>query len=104
MANDLTVTIEGKTHSIEDFELGELEWLEEYLGTNLDDEKIVRSMKAATGFVYLIKRREDPEFTIDDARKMKLSVFDTPDEPANGNGAAKRRPTKPAARKAAASK
>jgi hypothetical protein len=44
------------------------------------DEINPSSMKAAVRFVYLIKHREDPDFTMDDARKMKLLVFAAPDE------------------------
>lgn len=94
----ITVTIDGTQHKLDDFELGDLEWLEEYMDTTLDDAKALSSMKAAVGFVFLIKRRENPDFTIEDARKTKLSVFSEIDEPtANGNGAKtparKRRPT-----------
>lgn len=97
MAQDtgITVTLEGEQHRLEDFELGELEWLEDHIGTNLDDEAAMRSMKAAVGLVYLIKHREDPEFTLEDARKIRLSVFDEP-QAENGNGKAKR-PTRAAA-------
>ena len=94
MAQDsgVTVTMEGKEYALDDFELGDLEWLEEYLGTTLDDNTALRSMKAAVGFVYLIKRQDNPEFTLEDARHTKLSVFE---EPSNGNGKpAKRRPPK----------
>lgn len=80
-ADALTITIEGKDHRLDDFELGDLEWLEEYLGTTLDDGKALASMKAAVGFVYLVKHKENPDFTIEDARRIKLSVFDAPDEP-----------------------
>jgi hypothetical protein len=96
MAEDsgITITIEGESHKLDDFSLGDLEWLEEYLGTTLDDNQAMNSMKAAVGLVYLIKRESNPEFTLEDARKMKLNVFDQPAE--NGNGKAKRRPTKAA--------
>jgi hypothetical protein len=88
----LTITIEGEDYKLDDFELGDLEWLEEHIGAPLGDGQALTSMKAAVGFVYLIKRKHDPEFTLDDARKIKLNVFATP---GNGNGNGKR-PTKPA--------
>lgn len=101
MAQDdgITVTLDGEKYSLEDFELGDLEWLEEYLDASLDDVKALTSMKAAVAFVYIIKRRDNPEFTLEDARKVKLSVFGDPDtEEPNGNGSAgaKKRPTKAA--------
>jgi hypothetical protein len=96
MADDsgITITIEGEQHKLDDFELGELEWLEEYTGAMLDDADALRSIKTAVGFVYLIKRRTDPNFTIEQARKIKMSVFDEPDAPEkNGKAKPKRRPT-----------
>jgi hypothetical protein len=93
----MAVKFEGKEYSLEDFELGDLEWLEEYLDTTLDDVKKLTSMKAAVAFVYLIKRRDNAEFTLDDARKVKLSVFEDPDAPGdktNGDTPARKRPTK----------
>lgn len=99
MPDALTIHLDGKAHSIDDFELGELEWLEDELGTTLDEINW-NSMKAATRFVYIIKRRDDPTFTLDDARKIKLQAFNQPDpEP---EPAAKKRPTR-AAKPAAAS-
>ena len=96
MAQDsgISVTMEGKSYALDDFELGDLEWLEDYLGTTLDDDSALRSMKAAVGFVYLIKRQENPEFTLEQARKTKLRAFDEPGENGNGSKPVKRRPTK----------
>lgn len=92
----MTIKLEGKSYSIDDFELGELEWLEDELGSTLD--KIdPSSMKAAVRFVYLIKHREDPKFTLDDARKTRLSVFADDEEEAAAKTAASR-PTKPKGR------
>lgn len=89
MADDaMTIHLEGKSYAIDDFELGELEWLEDELGCDLD-EMNPNSMKAIVRFVYLIKRRENPDFTMDEARKLKLQVFNEP-EPAA------KRPTKAA--------
>ncbi len=98
MADEMTIQFDGKTYSIDAFELGELEWLEDELGVPLDEIN-PNSMKAAVRFVYLIKRRDNPDFTLDDARKLKLSVFaEEPPKPAAAaaNGRAKR-PTKAAA-------
>jgi hypothetical protein len=40
----------------------------------------------------VIKRRDNPDFTVEDARKMKLDVFDEPDAP----DAEQAGPTRPA--------
>lgn len=90
MADDaLTFHLEGKTYPIDDFEIGELEWLEDELGCSLDEVNF-GSMKAVLRIIVLIKRRENPEFSMDEARKMKLSIFDEAEED-TGNGS---RPTK----------
>lgn len=88
MADAMTIQFDGKSYSIDDFTLGELEWLEDEMGCALDEIN-AGSMKAALRFVCIIKRREDPEFTLDEARKLKLSIFDDsePEKPK------KRRPT-----------
>lgn len=85
----MKVFIEGKEYALDDFELGELEWLEDELGS-LEDERAMRSMKAAVRFVTVIRRREDPDFSLDDARKLKMSVFDepTPERPTKAAKAA----------------
>jgi hypothetical protein len=63
-----TVTIDGQAFELDDFEIGELEWLEDHLGKPITDFTVLNSMKAAVGLVYLVKRREDPSFTIEQAR------------------------------------
>jgi hypothetical protein len=90
----LRVTVEGQVYDLEDFELGELEWIEDQIGMALED---ATPMKQAIGFVAVIKRRTNPEFSWADARKMKLNVFD---EPAATNGS-RRPPRKPASTTAA---
>lgn len=89
----MTIQFEGKYFAIDDFELGELEWLEEELDCTLDEIN-PSSMKAAVRFVYLIKRRENPDFTLEDARKLKLQVFADEDQEPDP-------PTRPAATKPA---
>jgi hypothetical protein len=92
-----SVFIDGKEHNVADFPLGDLEWLEEYLGFDLDDERALKSMKAAVAFVYLVKKQDDPEYTLDMARAEKVSVLNGPDEdPADTQ--VKRPPTRAARR------
>jgi hypothetical protein len=82
MASENSITIEGVDYSIDDFELGDLEWLEDFLLKPLTNLNNLNSVKASVGLIYLIKRRENPAFTIDDARKTKMTaIFGDDDEP-----------------------
>ena len=90
----LSIQLDGKSYAIDDFTLGEIEWIEDELGAALDEINPY-SIKAALRFVTIIKRRDNPKFTVDDARKLKLSLFEAP--PAATPKAAARRPTKRAA-------
>lgn len=74
--NGISFLIEGKEYQLDDLELGELEWLEEELGANIEEAIKSSPMKAAVRVVCLVKRREDPSFSLDDARKLKLTIFD----------------------------
>jgi hypothetical protein len=96
MASGVTVTFDGKEYPLDDFELGELEFIEDHIGGSLEDERALSSMKAMIAFVTVIKRREDPAFTVDDARKLKLAQVDQDPEPEKA-GAAKRPPKRRAA-------
>jgi hypothetical protein len=91
----MKVHFEGRTYPIEEFTLGELEWLEEHVGTRLDDNEAMQSMKAAVGVVYLIKRREDPTFTVEQARETPLAKLEG--EPPQAEAGPKR-PTRAAAK------
>jgi hypothetical protein len=93
----IKVHLDGKAYPLDDFSLGDLEWLEEYLGTTLDDDRALSSMKAAVGFAFLIKRMDDPEFTIEQARQLKLGVLEQSEENGNGKPKAKRPPKRAAA-------
>ena len=76
MATGVSISVEGQKYSLDDFELGDLEWLEDFLGQPLMTEGSFASMKAMVGFVYLIKRREDPAFTLEQARHVKLTAVE----------------------------
>lgn len=62
----------------DDLTLEELEVLEETLGTGIDgafaDGK--PKAKAMRVIIWLMKRREDPDFTLEDAGKLRLSDLD----------------------------
>ena len=74
---------------VNDLELGEAADMEDEFGCRIDEIDF-GTTKAMAYMLYLIRRREDPAYTLDDARKIKLSAFN--EEP-NGNGD---RPTKAA--------
>jgi hypothetical protein len=92
----LKFVIEGKEYAFDDFELGELEWLEDELDGDILQALRERPMRASVRFLYVIKHRENPEFTLEDARKLKLTIFDEVEhQNGNGNGATSDPPTKP---------
>lgn len=72
----------------DDLELGELEDFEEATGLDFTQMKPGKALpvKALTALVWIVKRRTEPDFTIEDARKMKLSTVDLGDaNPTGGN-------------------
>jgi hypothetical protein len=88
----MKVYIEGQEYLLDDFSLGELEWLEEELGELGDDT--LTSMRGLVRMVVVVKRRDDPSYTIDQARLVKFTAFAAPTpapEPAK-----KTRPTRAA--------
>jgi hypothetical protein len=98
VATGLQFSMDGKSYDIDDFTLGDLEWLEEHIGMPLSDDGALTSMKTMVGFVFLIKRRDNPSFTIEEARQVKLSTLDA-GETGEGEGEdlpAGKRPTKAA--------
>jgi hypothetical protein len=56
---------------LDDLELGELEELEEYTGKSLDEVNW-SSAKVMVFVAFLVRRREVPGFTLDDARQIKV--------------------------------
>lgn len=78
---------------IDDLELGEVEEFEEAMGQTLDEINI-NSAKALIRLVWIVKKRDDPKFTLTKARKLKLSQFgmdgDEPGPPTRANGQSKR--------------
>jgi hypothetical protein len=64
----------------EDLTIGDLEDFEDIVGMSFDDAmapgpdgKPKVTTKALKALVFLSKRREDPTFTLDDARAIKVS-------------------------------
>jgi len=70
------------TFDVESMSLGEVEQFEEISGvdiTHLDGGAL--SVKAMIALVYISEHRQNPEYTIDDARRVKIMDLqvDTPD-------------------------
>lgn len=95
--------IDGKEFTLdpEDLELGEIELLEEELDASMEEIDFTRA-KAMRVLVYLLVHRENTDYTMEDAARVKLSALADPTEHTNGNGngnggAKAKRPTKAAA-------
>lgn len=86
--------------SIDDLDLGEAEFFENETGIPLEDveryrfddspenkDKPALPAKALTAFVCIAKRREDSEFTMDQARKLKIGElsFEDSGNPTEGD-------------------
>lgn len=58
----------------EDLTMEEIEFLEEYTGTALDEMQSAGSPKGKllTAIAYIAMKRQDPEFTIEQARQLKI--------------------------------
>jgi len=70
-AAESKIVVDGKAYRLGDLELGELEELEAHTGLPMD-EISYGSAKVIAFIVYLVRRRDDPNYTLDDARKIKI--------------------------------
>jgi hypothetical protein len=68
--------------------LGELEVIEEFIGAEALAALLAGRMttKALIAVAYVVKRRDNPEFTIEDAKAMKVMGLQQPDPAKKGNG------------------
>ena len=67
---------------VNDLDLGEVEFFEEQSGVSLSDlQDGAMTAKAVIALVCVVKRRENPDYTMDDARKVKLSEFSVGADP-----------------------
>lgn len=94
------VWIDGKRYTLEDFTLEEAELLEDTFDCPIDEIDFGRA-KAVRMLIWIVKRREDPSFTLEDAGKIRVSQIGPPvddDEPAEVEAETakgkKKRPTK----------
>jgi hypothetical protein len=75
-----TLWIGDRDYTLDDLSLGEVEEFETAMGGQTLAEVDLSSAKAIIWLVYLVRRREDPAFTLDDARAVKLTDIIRPEE------------------------
>jgi hypothetical protein len=84
------LTIDGKAYTLDDLTLGELEALEDHMGLPIGQIDL-NSARAMRFLVWLLKHREDPAFTMEQAGDVKITdlISDEADDnpPAEGGGA-----------------
>lgn len=68
----MKIQIDGKEFAVDDFEGRELVDAERTFGISLPYELDRGSMSGVYALVYLVKKRENKAFTIDDAFALKL--------------------------------
>lgn len=68
---------------LDDLELGEIEEFEELSGVSIAQVQSGLPAKAVTALVWIVKRKTDPNFTLEMARKVKLSDVDFAEDDAN---------------------
>lgn len=68
---------------VNDLTLGEVEQLEELTGLSVEDfgPGMKWSAKIVTAFVYISQKRNNPDYTLEDARKVKLGEFEPSSRP-----------------------
>lgn len=68
--------------------LGELETIEEIAGTDAAKAMMSGQMsaRALIAVAYVVKRRDHPEFTIEDAKALRVLALKQPDAVGKGNG------------------
>lgn len=92
MDNETVTNNETIELDLDRMTLGELEAIEEIAGTE-GFQRLMEgqtSAKVLIAVAYIVKRRDNPAFTMDDARSIRVMAFQPPEESpgkAEGNGA-----------------
>jgi len=73
------LSIDGKKYSLDDLTLGELEALEDHMGLPLSQVDM-NSARAMKFLVWVVKHREDPSFTLEQAGMVKVTDLMAGDE------------------------
>lgn len=79
--NTVRFKLEGKPYEIdpEHLEWGEIEELEVYFDCAYNDIDF-ESMRGVMFLAYLARKRKEPEFTLDEMRRLKLSDMEDEDD------------------------
>lgn len=75
-----TLWIGDRDYTLDDLSLGEVEEFETAMGGSSITEVDLTSAKAIIWLVYIVLRRENPDYTLDDARAVKLTDIIRPEE------------------------
>ncbi len=70
-AMDTAIIVDGTPYKLGDLTLGELGELEDYTGLPMDAISY-GSAKTIAFVVYLVRRRSDPKYTLEDAGKIEI--------------------------------
>jgi len=74
-----TLWIGDRDYTLDDLSLGEIEDFETAMGAPIADVDL-RSAKAIIQLVYMVKRREDATYTLEQARAVRISDVIKPEE------------------------
>lgn len=88
MANDdLTISLDGESYSVNDFEGRELVAAERAFDISLFSELQRGSVTGVYALIFIIKRRKNPEFTAEQALALPLGEIDRMvDQPKENGG------------------
>jgi hypothetical protein len=75
--DSMKVTIDGQTFDVNDFEGRELVAAERAFNISLFAELDRGSATGVYALLFIIKRRSNPEFTVDDALSLPLGTFES---------------------------
>lgn len=75
---EAAMVIDGVPYRLADLSLGELESLEDYVAQPMDEISF-GSAKVMAYLVYLVRRRTDPDYSLDDAKSIKIGSVTSED-------------------------
>lgn len=76
--NTAKIVVDGISYRLGDLTLGELEELEEHIGLPMDMISY-GSAKVIAFVVYLVRRRDDPNYSLKDARNIRIEEVGSED-------------------------
>lgn len=86
-AMDAALVVDGESYRLGDLELGELGELEEHVGLPMDSISY-GSARVVAFVIYLVRRRANPEYSLDDAKRIKISEVQTDGDETDDDGSA----------------